>query len=368
MEESAQEPAAAAAAQPNAPEEAEKKDAAAEENKEAPAVPQLGKQKSLVEDVDDEKIDQMRKEWTEVFLKNQGFEFFLHQFMDRDIGFMAEDNSNSDVLFQKKYLGFISKILRVFLNAAQNADQSSLALKRKMSSIDEKSKIVDEEGQRFKEMTQIMEGPLGHAVIDSVDPEKLQVRALSLLQMVVSKVDVSYEDFVILSHALALWSKSFSSQPKRETLTKQFFASTVFKPEDFIFKGVYYAATTPMGKKVRQEISANLAQMCSFVKDLAGSPLQYYLDELSTNLPKPGAGNSLEFYDLLCDLVSQSFDATSKAKFTPEVLLNNAIANMKRFQSCEDHLNLMGCLKIIKTITEGFPMSKVESICQGQLI
>lgn len=291
--------------------------------------------------------------------------------MERDISFLKEDNSSGDVLFQKKYLGFISKILKVFMSAAQKAQvpqNYSLALIKRQSTKGEENKNAEDEGQRFKELSQIMEGQVGEEVIASINMSQMQNRTLLLLQMVVQKEEVSYEDFVILSNSMTLWSNSYMHEATREDLVKEFFANTILKPEDMIFKGVFYPVTTQMGKKLRQEISVNLGQMCLLVSNIENSPLAYYLDLLSKNLPKPGAGNCLEYYDLLGDLVGQSFAPDSKANFSPETLLNNAITNMKLFQRCEDHLNLIGCFKIIKSITEGFPMSKVEAICKGSLI
>lgn len=157
------------------------------------------------------------------------------------------------------------------------------------------------------------------------------------MSFIAGKQEVSYEDFVVLQNSLPLWANAYVSASDPAALVKQFFDNTTFTPADMVVKGVYYPGESQMARKMRSEFSTNIGIMTQQTRSLPNSPLSYYLDLLSTNMPKAGAKNCLEFYDLLSDLVNQSFDKDSKVDFNPEKLLTNAISNMKEFQQNDDH-------------------------------
>ena len=183
--------------------------------------------------------------------------------MTLDIDVLNNDNSNISAMYSKKYLGFVSKFLRVFVMAAQKALEPAkynLTLLRR-SSTQEMTDDVNEDTERFNELSQIMQGGLAEDIISSIDFPKLQERTLLLVSFIAGKQEVSYEDFVVLQNSLPLWANAYVSTSDPAALVKQFFDNTTFAPADMVVKGVYYPGESQMARKMRSEFSTNIGIM-----------------------------------------------------------------------------------------------------------
>ena len=103
-------------------------------------------------------------------------------------------------------------LLRTFLmaaystsdaNAYQVADLVRRSSSAKEGPTDEKAEPeAGGVGESFKQLAKLLEGPLGMEVLDSVDYPALQTKVLGVIQQVLQKGALIFEDKLILNNAL----------------------------------------------------------------------------------------------------------------------------------------------------------------------
>ena len=158
-------------------------------------------------------------------------------------------------------------LLRTFLMAAystSDADAYQVAdLVRRSSSA--KEGPVEEQteaeaggaGESFKQLAKLLEGPLGMEVLDSVDYPALQTKVLGVIQQVLLKDALIFEDKLILNNALNLWVGCLLH---KSGLIKAFVQSEgqEVNAEDLVLAGLLRCPY----ETVREEFKESLGALC----------------------------------------------------------------------------------------------------------
>lgn len=85
-------------------------------------------------------------------------------------------------------------------NDESTADPSTTAAKDPADQTNE-----NDEGQRFKQLQQLLDGPLGLEIIDAIDHVKIQEKSLSVISQIIQKDSFTLEEKLIVENALNLW-------------------------------------------------------------------------------------------------------------------------------------------------------------------
>jgi hypothetical protein len=130
----------------------------------------------------------------------------------------ADSNSGIEQQIELKYIAFMLHLLRSFTMAAfstSDLDAYKIAtLARRSSSTrgndtteTEQTKTeIGEEGKNFKQLQNLLAGPLGLSVTESVDYSALQKKVVEVTSLILKKESMIFEDKLILENALNLWT------------------------------------------------------------------------------------------------------------------------------------------------------------------
>ena len=127
---------------------------------------------------------------------------------------------------EKECWNQLLKILKVLLTSAfiknEPTPEISLALTRRLSSTygpseeskadesskNEKSQVIQDHENTlkiFSPLIDIMDGEIGSKILTSVDFKSLQNELLSIIQLIVKKKDLSYDEKQVIESAMNLW-------------------------------------------------------------------------------------------------------------------------------------------------------------------
>lgn len=231
-------------------------------------------------------------------------------------------------------------LLRTFLMAAYSTSDANAYevadLVRRSSSA--KEGPVEEQteaeaggaGESFKQLAKLLEGPLGMEVLDSVDYPALQTKVLGVIQQVLLKDALIFEDKLIVNNALNLWVGCLLH---KSGLIKAFVQSEgqEVNAEDLVLAGLLRCPY----ETVREEFKESLGALCRRPAGEGASEgfgaLEFTLRLLSQNfsvISKYSCQQFLELFSELLDLYCQQKDAlASKGPqvIDPEALLSSVI-------------------------------------------
>jgi len=74
--------------------------------------------------VEDEEDQQLKSEWTSMFLKNDGIQYILKVFMAKEIE-VGHCKDKFSSIFELKHIAFLLKLLRIFIMAAFSTSKES---------------------------------------------------------------------------------------------------------------------------------------------------------------------------------------------------------------------------------------------------
>jgi hypothetical protein len=204
-------------------------------------------------------------------------------------------------------------LLRTFLmaaystsdaNAYQVADLVRRSSSAKEGPTDEKAEPeAGGVGESFKQLAKLLEGPLGMEVLDSVDYPALQTKVLRVIQQVLQKNILIFEDKLILNNALNLWVGCLLH---KSGLIKAFVQSEgEVNAEALVLAGLLQCPY----ETVREEFKESLGALCRKPAGKAASEacgaLEFTLKLLSQSFSLISKYSCQQFLELFSELLDQ---------------------------------------------------------------
>lgn len=214
------------------------------------------------------------------------------------------------------------RLLRTFILAAfSTRDQeaykaASLAL-RSSSSVTSSGRATDagqapqpdeDEGSSFKHLRTLLEGDVGVEIADKVDYSALQSHVLMVINSIIKKTKLGFEEKLIVENALTLWVGCLLH---RGDLFQEFIQpkSASFDPEQFLLAGLLFCPY----EQVREEFKTAFRALCASSKPFEGagvSPTNCVLKILSDNFKLVSQYPSWQYFALFCELLDEHFLAS----------------------------------------------------------
>ena len=218
--------------------------------------------------------------------------------------------------FELKYVAFMLHLLRTFTMAAFSTSDSDAykvaALARRSSSVRENdpgepvsAAAEVGEGDSFKQLQKLLEGPMGLEITDAVDYRALQRKVLGVTSQVLKKEKLIFEDKLIVENALNLWVGCLLH---RDDLFQEFAESKDLQvtADDFVLMGLLYCRY----ETVREEFKQSLGALCGKPRSAEpGSqpPLDVILKLLSANFSLISEYPCKQYFELFCELLDKHF-------------------------------------------------------------
>lgn len=283
----------------------------------------------------------LRGQWAEEFLTQGGFQYILKDFMACKLPAKSIGSAPTSESLELKYVAFMLHLLRTFLMAAystSDADAYKVAdLVRRSSSA--KEGPVEEQveqdasgvGESFKQLAKLLEGPLGMEVLDSVDYPALQAKVLGVIQQVLQKDTLVFDDKLIINNALSLWVGCLLHE---NGLIKAFVQSEgqEVDAERLVLAGLLHCPYETVREEFKESLGALCRRPTSDAVDDGFGALEFTLRLLSQNfssISKYSCQQFLELFSELLDLHCQrQRDAGAKdgpRVIDPEALLSSVI-------------------------------------------
>jgi len=190
---------------------------------------------------------------------------------------------------------------------------------------------VEGVGESFKQLSKLLEGPLGAEVLGSVDYPALQKKILAVVDQVLQKDVLVFEDKLIVDNALNLWVGCLLH---KSGLVKAFVESKdqEVNAEHLILGGLLRCPY----ETVREEFKASLGALCHKSAGSEVSPgfgtREFTLKLLSQNFSLISKYSCQQFLELFSELLDQHYtkskdgDARQRQQvIDPEALLSSVI-------------------------------------------
>ncbi len=290
-----------------------------------------------------------------MFLEQDGFQYILKVFMNLNLSQSdaTAHQSKQHAEFALKHITFLLKILRIFIMAAfstSTQEQSiyrAASLVRRSSSIQEDGSSAIEspvqiepahssanEGSRFKQLQNLMAGPIGEEIISTIDYQLLTNKILTIISQILGKESMIMEDKLIIENALSLLVGCILHKNELMNDFYNFSSPTIPSFDQFVLEGLLLCKQ----EKVREEFKQSLSCLsksvlnASVVREL---PLFYLLRLLGDKFSIISEYPCKQFFELFCELIDQYFIARSLGSagqvFNPETLLSQIIDKIKEY-------------------------------------
>lgn len=326
---------------------------------------------------------------------------------------MLKLDSNLDI-FQKGCMGFVLKLICVFIIAAFSALKPDIyevvKLVRKQSggveleekpksptAAESKTKINFEEGTQTEELSgynsllqerqqaepaktveedssmmkyqetrgfkdlvnEVMMNDLGDSLITSIDLSQLMSKLIGLMVNTLKNEDYEPEDKHIIDSALELWVSCLMH--KNELIQAVYDYNGEMNVAEFTIRGLTYAKMA----LVRKAFCQSFKSICSKVVFPENMPTSFFLNVLINRMPvgvtDPKEADFTQFFELLCDIVELDVVAPS---IDYENLINQVINKIrdhpfteKRNTFAPDKV-LVGLLSLAERIFKNIPELK----------
>lgn len=364
---------------------------------------------------DDVDAELKRDEWQKKFVAKGGFEFLLSIFLnqDKDKGVCFAFSKEMDK-FEKECLGFIGKILNVFIRSAVYAldekllqevknIQGKLVEEPEVKVEETKSKETESEKDTAKK-TQVdlkelfkakpskivflktsdslrsitreignmeMDREVARHIIEEAKPNEIWTRQIDLLSSIVYSGNVTFFDNIIVTAALELFTSCVLISNKIFTLAKDYNKHAV-SFEQILIKGL----SCEESQIIREKFAYIMGFLCYIMKD--SDTLEYTLNILLSNMPNKSsaaARNCGEYFALMSKLIDIHYESASKSTaIDPRKCLPEFVEMLKKHRSLEKHSALaedkllVGLLEIVRKILLHEPEMKEDVSISGGLL
>jgi len=324
---------------------------------------------SFMEDPSEENQEEFeqRRQWKLNFIKLGGFQHIYSILLNF---------TYSNDIFQKNCIGFILKLISMFVLAAFTALRPEIyevvELVRKQSGgfeEEEKSEEKTEtdkkeespkynETKGFKQLIEdvMLEG-LGEQMVNSIDFENLIQRLIKLMAETLNQEDCEPEDKHIIDSALELWVSCLLH--RNELMQVVYNYSDQINVTEFAMRGLTYQKSI----QIRKAFSQSLQSICKKVVYPQQMPTPFFLRELIEKMPRSTLqkGEYSQFFEILRDLVEKDVEDPSLdyAELARDLLQLIQIREFKeKRNSFDSDKVLVGQLSLLETVLRCVPELK----------